>query len=166
MRTFALEPCSAEYYVDLRYPYLDRRLVEFALAIPLEQKVRNGQTRSIVRRALRGVLPEPIRVRTSKAGPDEAFHRAVIRNRHRLIRECTQLRTAEYGFVEPKRFENALVELCHGISTNPVQVMFTLSLELWLRTLEPRSEGAASQPHAALGKSSSEALCGVGGLSA
>jgi asparagine synthase (glutamine-hydrolysing) len=136
MRTFALEPCPDTYYVDIRYPYLDRRLVEFALAIPLEQKVRFPETRSIVRRGFSGILPDAIRLRKTKAGPDEAFHRAVVREGSRLVKWCSHLRVAAHGFVVPVRFAEAVRLVRHGISENCTQLMRTLSLELWLSSLE------------------------------
>ena len=45
---------SAEY----RYPFLDRRLVEFLIAIPEEQRWWMDRPKTILRRALRGILPE------------------------------------------------------------------------------------------------------------
>lgn len=53
--------------VEPRYPYFDRRLVEFCLALPLDQKMEDGLGRQIARRALSGVVPEAIRTRTDKA---------------------------------------------------------------------------------------------------
>jgi asparagine synthase (glutamine-hydrolysing) len=49
------------------YPYLDRDLVEFLYAIPREQLVRPGQRRSLMRRALRGIVPEEVLMRKRKA---------------------------------------------------------------------------------------------------
>jgi len=46
--------------VDLLDPTMDRRLVEFCLAIPGDQFLKDGQTRSLVRRMMSGVLPEPV----------------------------------------------------------------------------------------------------------
>jgi asparagine synthase (glutamine-hydrolysing) len=52
--------------VELRHPFFDVRLVELCLALPEDQKLRNGWTRSIQRRALAGIVPEPILRRTDK----------------------------------------------------------------------------------------------------
>jgi asparagine synthase (glutamine-hydrolysing) len=144
MRTFALEPCPDTYYVDIRYPYLDRRLVEFALAIPLEQKVRLPETRSIVRRGLCGILPDAVRLRKTKSGPDEAFHRAVIREGSRLMKWCSDLRVSARGFVDPVRFAEAIRLVRHGMSENSTQLMRTMSLELWLRSLEYSEKGCSA----------------------
>lgn len=41
-------------------PTADKRLVELCLSIPEEQYLRNGEPRSLVRRAMRGMLPDEI----------------------------------------------------------------------------------------------------------
>ncbi|MGH7247016.1 MAG: asparagine synthase-related protein, partial [Pseudomonadota bacterium] len=53
--------------LELRCPFLDRRLFEFALAIPEDQRNRSGVERYVVRNAMRGILPEEIRTRRVKA---------------------------------------------------------------------------------------------------
>lgn len=50
-----------------QYPFLDRRVVALCIALDPDQKLRDGQTRWILREAMRGVLPETIRTRTDKA---------------------------------------------------------------------------------------------------
>jgi len=51
------------------YPLLDQRILEFALGTPPEQFVQQGRKRSLMRRAVAGVLPETIRRHNSKAEP-------------------------------------------------------------------------------------------------
>jgi asparagine synthase (glutamine-hydrolysing) len=152
MRIFALERCLTDGYVDMRYPYLDRRLIEFSLAIPLEQKVRPHECRSIVRRAFRGRLPEALRNRTSKSGPTEALHRALIREWPRLSRIFADPIVADLGFVDRTGIMSALTRLRHGLVSSPVLLHRTLSLELWLRTLDgttpmPVAQRRKSTPH-------------------
>lgn len=53
--------------LEPRYPFLDKRLIEFCLAIPLEQKMNNGWSRIILRRAMEGILPPEIQWRSDKA---------------------------------------------------------------------------------------------------
>jgi len=52
---------------ERRYPYLDRNLVEFLLAIPPDQLQRPGKRRSLMRRALANVVPEEVLNRKRKA---------------------------------------------------------------------------------------------------
>ena len=49
------------------YPFFDRRVVELCLALPGKTKLRGGQTRWVLREAMRGILPESIRSRYDKA---------------------------------------------------------------------------------------------------
>jgi asparagine synthase (glutamine-hydrolysing) len=55
-----------EFGIETRFPFIDKRLAEYCLAIPGNQKISQGYTRIIVRRALQGILPEEIRWRTDK----------------------------------------------------------------------------------------------------
>jgi asparagine synthetase B (glutamine-hydrolysing) len=49
--------------ISVRHPMLDRRFVEFAMTLPDDMRLRGGETRYILRRALAGILPEEIRTR-------------------------------------------------------------------------------------------------------
>jgi asparagine synthase (glutamine-hydrolysing) len=138
MRPFALEPCSAGGYVDRRFPFLDRRLAEFALAIPVDQKVRLGESRSIVRRGLTGLVPEAIRQRRSKAGPTEAFLRALIRDRSTLLKLLRDPMVSAHGLMDRETLLTFVNRATHGDSSNYLLLKRSLSLEFWLRTLEER----------------------------
>jgi asparagine synthase (glutamine-hydrolysing) len=54
--------------LEARYPFMDRRLVEFCFGVPSEQKFLGGWPRSLLRRGMAGVLPDPIRLRRGKRG--------------------------------------------------------------------------------------------------
>src|SRR5690625_7554559 len=45
------------------HPFLDIRLVEFCLALPPQQSLKDGWTRVVMRRAMKGVVTEKIRCR-------------------------------------------------------------------------------------------------------
>ena len=53
--------------IESRVPYLDHRLVEFAMSIPEQVKVRNHQTKAVLKRAVRGLIPDNI-IDRSKQG--------------------------------------------------------------------------------------------------
>ena len=59
---------SAASGLENRCPFLDHRLVEFAFSMPPELKIREYETKSVLRRALRGVVPDPILDRKDKKG--------------------------------------------------------------------------------------------------
>jgi hypothetical protein len=58
---------------DVRLPYLDRDLLEFTYAVPREQLVRVGQRRSLMKRALIGIVPEELLNRKRTRPPQQAL---------------------------------------------------------------------------------------------
>lgn len=52
--------------VYLSHPYLDKRILEFCLAIPGNFKVKNGYTRYAIRSGMHGLMPDKLRFRTTK----------------------------------------------------------------------------------------------------
>jgi asparagine synthase (glutamine-hydrolysing) len=61
---------SAAFGIEYRYPFFDRRLVEFCFGLPSEQKLYRGWTRIVMRRAMEGILPDAIRWRGNKTYND------------------------------------------------------------------------------------------------
>ncbi len=56
------------FSVESRFPYLDWRLVEFAMGLPYQFKIRNGTTKYILRESMKHLLPEKIYLRKDKIG--------------------------------------------------------------------------------------------------
>ena len=46
--------------VEARVPYLDHKLVEFAMSIPSHLKYHDGETKYILKRALKGIIPDRV----------------------------------------------------------------------------------------------------------
>lgn len=69
LQSFSLEilnKTSIAFSIEERCPFWDKRLVEFCLALPAKQKLRNGWTRYILRQSMEGILPDEVRWRYSK----------------------------------------------------------------------------------------------------
>lgn len=74
--------------LENRSPFLDHRLVEFCFTLPADEKIRDGWTKSLLRRALTDVLPPTIRDRRRKLGfpiPLDAWLR--LPDNQRALRE-------------------------------------------------------------------------------
>ena len=54
--------------VEVRLPFLDHRLVEFCMRLPTSYLFRDATSKRILRRAMRGVVPDAILDRTDKVG--------------------------------------------------------------------------------------------------
>jgi asparagine synthase (glutamine-hydrolysing) len=125
--------------IEVRHPFLHRPFVEFCFALPFEQKLRDGVTRSIHRRALAAVLPPSILHRTTKSGPDEALLRAAQRNRARVAALFgSDAAVVRHGLAARAPLDRTVQRLGHGFDVGTAALMPLISLELWLRWLEHR----------------------------
>ncbi len=59
---------SMAWSVEARVPFLDHRLVEFAVGLPVDLKLSRGVTKAVLRRAMRGIVPDPVLDRNDKLG--------------------------------------------------------------------------------------------------
>ena len=46
--------------IETRLPYLDYRLVEFCISLPLDSKIKDGWTKYILRQSMRQKVPEHV----------------------------------------------------------------------------------------------------------
>jgi asparagine synthase (glutamine-hydrolysing) len=127
-------PASEPAY-ERRTPYLDRELLEFLFAVPREQLVRPGQRRSLMRRALVGVVPQELLDRRRKAflvrSPliriAEQWYAPLCRKNHMV--------TAFLGIVDAKAFCAEVEKARAGREILPVALIRTAGIEMWLRNL-------------------------------
>ncbi len=87
---FALEVAdrtAAAFSIEPRYPFFDRRVVEFCLALPPEQKLRQGWTRMVMRRAMAKILPAEVQWRSGKADLSPNFIRGLLGCHERVLEE-------------------------------------------------------------------------------
>jgi asparagine synthase (glutamine-hydrolysing) len=121
--------------IFVSHPLAHQHLIDFMLSLPIEQITCPGANRSLMRRATRGILPERIRARLSKAGPDEAFCRALIRE-HSTIRDASQFLVCERGFVSAGPLSDAVRAASLGRMDTSSSLLTVFSLERWLRSLD------------------------------
>ncbi|MEG8013974.1 asparagine synthetase B family protein [Sphingomonas sp. 22R3R2A-7] len=80
-----------EWGIDTRDPTGDRRLMEFALRVPVERLIWDGEPRAILRRAIAGRLPASI-VDNRRRGLQSAdWHEGLIQSRSALIDEIERI---------------------------------------------------------------------------
>jgi asparagine synthetase B (glutamine-hydrolysing) len=132
-----------EVVLERSYPFLHRPLVEFLMAIPLEQKLRIGETRSILRRALKDLLPPEIARRRGKGSTGETFCRGFAGVWPALKPMLADARIYERGYVERGPFLSALDQARHGRVLHVGALLQAISLEIWLRSLDYHSTRSA-----------------------
>jgi len=132
-------PSSLDPPYEKRYPYLDRDLLEFLYAIPREQLVRPTQRRSLMRRALRGMVPEQVLNRRRKAFVTRRPRAMVSACWSSLTQISQYLLVSAFGFVEPTTFRSALRNARNGLEVPTGALMRTIALEYWVRYLLERN---------------------------
>jgi asparagine synthase (glutamine-hydrolysing) len=142
----------AGWPIEVRRPFADRRLHEFLLSIPPEQKFAPhpetdafyAGSKRLIRRGLRGILPESVRTRQTKTIFDAVTQSEVVT--HWAAYEAAfgpgaQSEVAVHGYVDPPAFWERLLELR---SSEPgrdhIYLHAIVALETWLRSFKlPRS---------------------------
>jgi len=137
-RQLACEPPAAEPAYEKCYPYLDRSLLEFLYAIPRDQLVRPGQRRSLMRRALAGIVPSEVLNRRRKAFVVRSALQVIAAEWKRLIEISCSLESSSLGIVTTEVLSQAVQNARYGDQVPIVSLMRTLSIESWLREIKGR----------------------------
>ena len=120
---------------EKRYPYLDRGLLEFMFAIPREQLVRPTQRRSLMRRALVGIVPDEILNRKTKAFVARSPMVAISNDWAHFAEMTQNMLSSSLGIVDPERISEALQKVRRGEEVPMITLRRTLFLEDWLKDL-------------------------------
>lgn len=118
---------------ERRYPYLDRDLLEFLYAIPREQLVRPGQRRSLMRRALVGIVPTEVLQRKRKAFVSRAPLVALSASVPGVNDLTTDMATASTGIVDADVFRRTLGSAQYNSEVPLVPLIRVLITEAWLK---------------------------------
>ena len=131
--------------LEKRHPFMDRRVVEFALALPEAQRWRRDQPKFVLRQAMRGLLPETIRQRLTKADFSHVFVEAF----QALGGECLfdSLTIASMGWVDGAQVREMYHEMTQryarrdtGYISYVWKLWMILGIELWFNTVFPNGK--------------------------
>lgn len=71
---------SSHHHLEITYPLLDRRVMEFLLQIPVEHFYADGIERGLIRMAMNGILPEKIKKRRNKHPYSPDYNKIIKRD--------------------------------------------------------------------------------------
>jgi len=117
--------------IEVRVPFLDAELSRYAMALPSTMKVRRGQKKWILRRALRGILPDAI-LDSEKSGfgvPVDHWMRAPLAEYLRSV--VLDRAISESGLFDPAAVEQAIHEHSARRKNNGELLYKILNLALW-----------------------------------
>lgn len=119
--------------LELRVPFLDHVLVEFAAALPQEYKLKGSQTKSILKNLAAGFLPERI-IKRRKQGFPVPMKQWLQNELYASAREVlTDSRSRQRGYFQASYIERLLKSHKKNADDMNVNIWSLYSLELWHR---------------------------------
>ena len=119
---------SSAFSIESRFPFLDKRLIEFCYAIPTEMKFKFGWSRYILRVSMERILPQKNQWRPYKAGVDPVYDKNLLFEKKRLEHIICSDNDIIKDFIDLEMLQDTYKKFSHGNSTND-------SLNIWLVTL-------------------------------
>ena len=146
-----LNKVGCRHGLEIAFPYLDRDLVSFLMAIPGDIHARNGVPEALLREANRDVLPAVIAERSWRADFAPAFNQGMARDLPEVARVLEEEGLAvRLGYLEGAALRHELASL-HGLAQDvgwdrTMHLSELLALELWLQVFGMGKEKRASVP--------------------
>lgn len=130
---------SMAHGLEVRSPFLDHRVVEFAMSLPDGFKMKWGRGKRIVRTAFRDILPETIRGRGKMgfAMPVGNLLRNGLKKMAEDVLKGGLL--VERHIICLDRVEALLAEHAEGKADHGARLWSLMCLEQWIRLFQPKS---------------------------
>jgi len=134
---------SMAFSIEARVPFLDHRLVELAFSLPARFKLRDGETKWVLRQALADILPRAVTERQDKMAfvtPELIWFRNALRApTEAIFRSATFRQRPCWKPDEVMRLFNAHIA---GQADHHIVLWRFLNTELWLRQFIDRRPSA------------------------
>ena len=123
---------SMAFSLESRVPFLDHRLVQLCFNMPNEHKVHRGETKRVLRAAMRGIVPDAVLDRKDKTGFTTPGHITWLRGSlsHLLDGSWSELD----GLVDQGALRKVLGEYQRGDNSNALFVWRLAMLRAWLKS--------------------------------
>lgn len=131
-----IDKVSAPFNVEVRYPFCDKRLVEFCLALPANQKMHQGYTRVVMRRAMVGILPKEVQWRPGKSNLSHSFNTGLKSFEYNRINKILNTSAGLLNsYLNVNSLEKTHERFSKGVSTDAdvLKISSSISLALWLQ---------------------------------
>lgn len=133
----AADHIAGAFSVECSHPFFDKRVVEFSLALPSDQRLRHGYSRWIVREALKGILPEKIRMRGGKANLSSNFDQRLLSVDDEILRSlASEDNNVVWEYANILEFRKTIERIESDTSkSDPMPLWAVANLALWLGRL-------------------------------
>jgi asparagine synthase (glutamine-hydrolysing) len=123
---------SMAHGLEARVPYLDNRMVDFALSIPSWLKIKGFKRKYIFKKAVSNILPDEI-VKRSKRGfelPISHWFRNELKDF--VLERLSDDSVRRMGFFNPSSVNKIIKEHINGNEDNSLQIWGLLTLQFLL----------------------------------
>ena len=128
-----IDRASMAASLEVRAPFLDYRLVELSASMPPALKLCGGQTKVLLRKALRGLVPDDILGR-SKAGFSVPIKQWLANELRPMVQDLLLSPTfAQRGVFEPAVVKKMLAAETAGKGDYSRHLWLLLNFEIWAR---------------------------------
>jgi asparagine synthase (glutamine-hydrolysing) len=125
---------SMAFSIEARVPYLDTEFTNYIASLPYDQKIRNGVTKFALRNAIKGVIPERIRMRMDKMGfvtPEESWMKYELKDYIIDILYSTSFKNR--GYWNSDKVIEDYQKFTEGKTNYSPEIWRIICTELWLR---------------------------------
>jgi len=126
---------SMAFGIEARLPFLDYRLVEFAMSLPSRMKLRRGWTKYILRKSFSDILPPKITWRKNKLGFSVPDYQWLVSNRYYILKVLSSSTAKSQNYFDQMEAIRLFNLMCqdkkNGFYTN--YFWRILNLTLWLQ---------------------------------
>ena len=119
--------------VEVRVPFVDKNVVEFAMKIPGKYKYLKGVSKYVLKKAAEGIIPKKIiyRKKASFGAPIRAWISNDLREMIDVL--LSEENVVKRGFFDYKFVKRMIEEDRDGKSDNAYRIYQLLTVELWCR---------------------------------
>lgn len=134
----ALDRAATVSNVELRFPFYDSRVVSFAVGVPSGEILRDGWTRSLLRRAMQGILPPKVQWRRDKIDFSAEVRLGLVKYHRDTLTELSRGDNAIAAYLDIGRLRSAIGRLIERPATLDSTELFIIwrsaFLSLWLKS--------------------------------
>ncbi len=140
---------SMKFSIEARVPFLDHRLVEQTLSLPDNLIINQGMTKHILREAMKGYLPEAIRLRKDKTGfgtPQDEWFRSPIFKPY-ILDLIHSPSFAQRGLVDVKKVQQLYQRHLKKQGNYAKEIWKWIHLENWFREFIDAKQFVEEEKH-------------------
>jgi asparagine synthase (glutamine-hydrolysing) len=123
----------ASHHLEVRHPFYDVRLMDFLGRVPPQLKFSRGWTKYLLRKAMAGILPDQVRLRSSKTVFDDMYTQGLRQEGPRFSLLATEGYLVRQGWVNPQELQACYARTLAGERALAPRLTTFITLEDWLR---------------------------------